>query len=263
MSAKDLKILFIVVGLGALAVVYFWVYKPTVEKNTALKSDNATLKQRVEYLQGLVAQEETFRSETERMDAEVEQILQEFPSYLMIENEIMNVVDSEDVTNAEISNFTIGDPAIVPVDTGTESTLEGDGSTVTSAAAGQYSLYNMNTSISYTASYEGMKELINFVADDNDKHSVVAFSATLDNSTGDITGVMSYDAFFIFGQDKDYVGPDLPDIDHGTENIFGSIDLDSGKSSKKSKSKDKTEGTDAAEETPAETDAAEEEAGAA
>jgi hypothetical protein len=46
--------------------------------------------------------------------------------------------------------------------------------------------------------------------------------------------MMDYDAYFIFGQDKDYVSPDIPSINHGTQNIFGSIDTDS-KSKKKSK----------------------------
>jgi hypothetical protein len=141
----------------------------------------------------------------------------------MIENEIMNVVDSEGVSNADIASVTVGDPTMVDVASSTTSELSGDeATTVASSAAQQYSLFDMNTSISYTASYEGMKQLINFVAGDKDKHSVSTFTATLDNSTGYITGVMDYDAYFIFGQDKDYVSPDIPNFEHGTENIFGS-----------------------------------------
>jgi hypothetical protein len=194
-----------------------------MEKNTALESENATLSQKVDYLKSLVAKEEEYRSETERMNAEVAQMLVDFPSYLMIENEIMNVVDSEGVSNADIASVTVGDPALIDVAGSTTSESAGDGTTtVTSSAAQQYSLFDMNTSISYTASYEGMKQLINFVAGDKDKHSVSTFTATLDNSTGYITGVMDYDAYFIYGQDKDYVSPDIPSINHGTENIFGS-----------------------------------------
>jgi hypothetical protein len=222
-SSKDSKILVILVGIIAVVAVYFMVYKPTLEKNAALESENATLSTRVDYLKGLVAKEEEYRSETDRMNAEVSQMLVDFPSYLMIENEIMNVVDSEGVSNADIASVTVGDPALVAVESSTTSELSSeDGSTVTSSAAEQYSLFDMNTSISYTASYEGMKQLINFVAGDKDKHSVCTFTATLDNSTGYITGVMDYDAYFIFGQDKDYVSPDIPNFEHGTQNIFGS-----------------------------------------
>jgi hypothetical protein len=230
-SSKDSKILVILVGLLAVVAVYFFVYKPTLEKNTALESENSTLSQRVDYLKSLVAKEEEYRSETERMNAEVAQMLVDFPSYLMIENEIMNVVDSEGVSNADIASVTVGDPTLVDVTSDTTSELSGEeAATVASSAAEQYSLFDMNTSISYTASYEGMKQLINFVAGDKDKHSVSTFTATLDNSTGYITGVMDYDAYFIFGQDKDYVSPDIPSINHGTENIFGStIEKDSSK----------------------------------
>jgi hypothetical protein len=222
-SSKECKLLVILVGILAVVAVYFAVYKPTMEKNTALESENATLSQKVDYLKSLVAKEEEYRSETERMNAEVAQMLVDFPSYLMIENEIMNVVDSEGVSNADIASVTVGDPALIDVAGSTTSESAGDGTTtVTSSAAQQYSLFDMNTSISYTASYEGMKQLINFVAGDKDKHSVSTFTATLDNSTGYITGVMDYDAYFIYGQDKDYVSPDIPSINHGTENIFGS-----------------------------------------
>jgi hypothetical protein len=158
------------------------------------------------------------------MNTEVAQMLTDFPSYLMIENEIMNVVDSEGVSKADIASVTVGDPTLIEVTSGT-TTDDGTGeatATVASTAAQQYSLFDMNTSISYTASYEGMKQLINFVAGDQDKHSVSTFTATLDNSTGYITGVMDYDAYFIFGQDKDYVSPDIPNFEHGTQNIFGS-----------------------------------------
>jgi CHASE3 domain sensor protein len=230
-SSKDSKILVILVGILAVVAVYFFVYKPTLEKNTALESENSTLSQRVDYLKSLVAKEEEYRSETDRMNAEVSQMLVDFPSYLMIENEIMNVVDSEGVSNADIASVTVGDPTLVDVASNTTSELSGEeATTVASSAAEQYSLFDMNTSISYTASYEGMKQLINFVAGDKDKHSVSTFTATLDNSTGYITGVMDYDAYFIFGQDKDYVSPDIPNIEHGTENIFGStIEKDSSK----------------------------------
>jgi hypothetical protein len=222
-SSKECKLLVVLVGILAVVAVYFAVYKPTMEKNTALESENATLSQKVDYLKSLVAKEEEYRSETERMNAEVAQMLVDFPSYLMIENEIMNVVDSEGVSNADIASVTVGDPALIDIAGSTTSESAGDGTTtVTSSAAQQYSLFDMNTSISYTASYEGMKQLINFVAGDKDKHSVSTFTATLDNSTGYITGVMDYDAYFIYGQDKDYVSPDIPSINHGTENIFGS-----------------------------------------
>jgi hypothetical protein len=222
-SSKECKLLVILVGILAVVAVYFWVYKPTLEKNATLQSENSTLSQKVDHLKSLVAKEEEYRSETERMNADVAQMLVDFPSYLMVENEIMNVVDSEGVSNADIASVTVGDPALVDVVSSTSSEASGDeAATVTSSAAQQYSLFDMNTSISYTASYEGMKQLINFVAGDKDKHSVSTFTATLDNSTGYITGVMDYDAYFIFGQDKDYVSPDIPNFEHGTQNIFGS-----------------------------------------
>jgi hypothetical protein len=71
-----------------------------------------------------------------------------------------------------------------------------------------------------------MKEMVDMVATAQDKRSVSTFSATFDNATGEITGALSFESYFIFGQEKDYEPADIPSIKHGTSNIFGSVDYD-------------------------------------
>jgi hypothetical protein len=191
-----------------------------------LVSENATLSKQVEELKKLTEQEEFYVSETNRIQLEVEQILTGFPSYLMIENEIMNVVESESLSNAEISSLTVSEPVLMTVGSTEDSALSEDGSAVSSSAGSLYSLYDMSANISYTATYDGMKELLDDISDNSEKHSVSSFSATLDTSTGKITGTVSYEAYYIFGQDKNYKEPKIPTIEHGTNNIFGSIDFE-------------------------------------
>jgi hypothetical protein len=224
-SSRDKKLIVLVIGIAIFAIVYFAVYRPMLESNTALESENATLSGQVEELKKMTEQEEFYVSETNRIQLEVKQILTGFPSYLMIENEIMNVVESESLSNAEISSLTVSEPVLMTVGS-TEDSASEEGNTVSSSAGSMYSLYDMSTNISYTSTYDGMKELLDDISGNSRKHSVSSFSATLDTSTGKITGTVSYEAYYIFGQDKNYEEPKIPTIEHGTNNIFGSIDFE-------------------------------------
>jgi hypothetical protein len=69
-----------------------------------------------------------------------------------------------------------------------------------------------------------MKNMLDRIVSVQDKRSISTFSATLDNSTGEIVGSLCFESYFIRGQDKDYEPADIPSIKHGTDNIFGAVD---------------------------------------
>lgn len=244
-SSRDIKILIVFIGLIAVALSWFLVLSPTLDENEAMEAQNATLSTRLADLRTKVAREDEYRSETERMEQELAQILSDFPSYLQTENGIMDVVELENKTGAEVPSLTVADPVLIEItaasaSTDTDSTSDAS-ETVTASAASQYALYDVNTNLSYTASYAGIKQLINLIVKNDDKRSISTFSATFDNSTGEITGAVSFESYFIFGQDKDYEPADIPSIDHGTQNIFGSVDASSNASSSDSGSESEDE----------------------
>jgi hypothetical protein len=230
-SNRDKKLIIALIGVLAAVLSYFFVFKPMSEKNQALENENIQLSSRLADLRMKQTKEEDYVNETERMNQEVAQILTEFPSYLQIENGIMDVVALEDRTGVDIPSVTIADPVAIEVASTAAQTAETtDGQTTDqtaeSSAASQYLLYDVNTNLSYTATYTGMKEMVDMVATAQDKRSVSTFSATFDNATGEITGALSFESYFIFGQEKDYEPADIPSIKHGTSNIFGSVDYD-------------------------------------
>lgn len=251
-SSRDKKILIVFIGMIAAVLSYFLVFNPTLEDNEKLEAENARLNTRLADLRSKAAREEEYRSETERMNLEVEQILSDFPSYLQTENGIMDVVEIENKTGAQVPSVTIADPVLIEISATAEASADNaaasatdtaadsaDAQTeVTASAASQYYLYDVNTNLSYTSTYAGMKQIIDLIAKDEDKRSVSTFSATFDNTTGEITGAVSYESYFIFGQDKDYEPADIPSINHGTENIFGSVDVAPVTESKDSGSED-------------------------
>jgi uncharacterized protein YsxB (DUF464 family) len=235
-SNRDKKIIIVVIGSVAVLLSYFLVFKSMSDKNKALMSENLQLTARIADLQTKKANEAQYVSETERLNQEVADILTDYPSYLQIENGIMDVVGLEERTDADVPAVTIADPVSVAVstasaaaasdtaDTAAAETAEGQ---VEASVASQYYLYDVNTNLSYSATYDGMKDLLNEITQEQDKKSISTFTATLDLTSGEISGALSYESYFIFGQDKDYVPADIPNIKHGTKDIFGSTGVKS------------------------------------
>jgi hypothetical protein len=225
-STRDQKILIAFIGVLAVVLSYFFAYAPTSEKNEALTMENAQLNAKIAELKAKQEKEEEYTSETERLNREVAALLAEYPSYLMYENEIMDVVDLEKTADVFVSSLTLADPVVVSVGSSaqTDATDETADQSAASAAATRYFLYDVGTSVSYSGSYSGMKNMLDRIVSTKDKRSISTFSATFDNSTGEITGALNFESYFIYGQEKDYEPADIPSMKHGTDNIFGAVD---------------------------------------
>lgn len=239
-SSRDKKLLIVFGGILLLVLVFFFVYRPTMEKNDVLVQENEVLQTRLWDLQAKEAMKDDYLQETDRMTKEINQLIASFPSYLMYENEIMDTVALESGEDVSVSALTITDPVLIPVvaadstsvdGTATTDTTDGtatdgtstDETTVTSNLSNQYALYDVNSAITYDASYAGLKKMIAQIADAKDRKSITTLTATFDEETGELNGSISFESYFVMGQDKEYVPADIPSVSHGTNNIFGTI----------------------------------------
>jgi len=214
MSSSDKKILIIFIGVLALVASYYFGYKKFDTSNNQLKADNAVLSEQLDELSLKVQNEKEYVSETSRMKNEISALIAEFPSYLQIEDSIMDTVEMEKKYDVEVPTLSVSDPTQVVGGQASE-----DGS---QTASSKYSVYSINSNISYTSSYAGLKQMINCIAEDR---SISSLSATFDRSTGKLSGSVSYNDFFIYGQDdKEYQLPNIYSVMHGTNNIFGTVD---------------------------------------
>lgn len=238
MSVRDKKILVVFLGILVVAAAFFLGYRPLNEKKATLEAENASLRDTYADLSMKASNADMYTKEIKMMNTKMEEIFTHYPSYLQTENEIMDAVSFEEITDAFIGSLTISAP--VAVDTlGEGASAEGTGETSETSETGEtgetgeaqtqeaafpYQLYDVNSTITFESGYKGMKDLIDIIANDRNKKSVRTLSAVFDNTEGKITGNMSYDTYFIYGLDKPYVEPSVPEIKHGTKNIFGTVD---------------------------------------
>ncbi len=257
MSTRDKKLLIILAGVAVLALTYFFVFSPQADKRDQLENENMNLKSQYSELSTLAAKADEYTQKTQDMSDEMEAVYNNFPSYLQIENGIMDAVEIEKSTNTHISELTVGSPVAVDVtasadgtdgstdnssstDTSSDSSqstytsnssnsdgtaadgtgTDGSSSTASSSVTG-YQLYDVSTVMAFTSEYHGLKAMLGEVIGSSDKKTVSTLNVSFDDSTGKLTGELLVDSYFLYGLDKPYEAPYIPSVPHGTDNLFG------------------------------------------
>lgn len=260
MSTRDKKLLIILAGVAILALTYFLIFIPQSNKRDSLKSENMNLKSQYNQLSALAAKADDYTKKTKDMSDAMQQVYDNFPSYLQIENGIMDAVAIEKSTNTNITELTVGSPTAIDVNnpTGEAGTDSSSGSTTDSSntdssqssqtadgnssqsqtddgsAGGSgtssgsakstvtgYQLYDVSTVMAFKTEYHGLKAMLGEVIGSSQKKTISTLNVSFDDSTGKLTGEMLVDSYFLYGLDKPYEAPYIPAVPHGTNNLFG------------------------------------------
>lgn len=260
MSTRDKKLLIILAGVAILALTYFLIFIPQSNKRDSLKSENMNLKSQYNQLSALAAKADDYTKKTKDMSDAMQQVYDNFPSYLQIENGIMDAVAIEKSTNTNITELTVGSPTAIDVNnpTGEAGTDSSSGSTTDSSntdssqssqtadgnssqsqtddgsAAGSgtssgsakstvtgYQLYDVSTVMAFKTEYHGLKAMLGEMIGSSQKKTISTLNVSFDDSTGKLTGEMLVDSYFLYGLDKPYEAPYIPAVPHGTNNLFG------------------------------------------
>ena len=251
-SERDKKILIVFVGILIFALVYYFPIRSYTEDAEKLNTENVGLTAKLAELEAKVARESEIKAETTNYEADTLAMVAKFPSFLQVENEIMDIVGLEKELKVEVPLITVNTPvemkasdtpevaeaAEAPQEVATEevpedasttdaSTTEApaaDETEVAPAAANKYKLYDMSTNINYKGGYDSLKKFLDKIAKSSDKKSINSVSLTFDNKTGNLDGNIVYDSYFLVGSDRPYEEIITKTIRHGTKNIFGTVD---------------------------------------
>ena len=251
-SERDKKILIVFVGILIFALVYYSPIRRYTEDAEKLNTENVGLTAKLAELEAKVARESEIKAETTNYEADTLAMVAKFPSFLQVENEIMDIVGLEKELKVEVPLITVNTPVemkasdtpevaeapAAPQEVATEeapedasttdaSTTEApaaDETEVAPAAANKYKLYDMSTNINYKGGYDSLKKFLDKIAKSTDKKSINSVSLTFDNKTGNLDGNIVYDSYFLVGSDRPYEEIITKTIRHGTKNIFGTVD---------------------------------------
>ncbi|MDD6627316.1 MAG: hypothetical protein PUF03_03575 [Lachnospiraceae bacterium] len=252
-SNRDKLLLIGFIGiLLAVCSVYF-IYMPTMEKADALEAENVQLEQKINDLSVKMAQKDSYIADTQIMKQETEAIYQRFPVDVREEDALLLAINQELISPMAINNVSIGtyEPVTIPDipeadvdhtyeideveeyeaqegitdDAAAIQEVEADNTSASDAAS---PLVNRNITINYLCTYDGLKRGIKNISVQDNRMSIDNLTVVYDETTGLLTGTTSVDMYCVPGQpDKEYVQPNFSSVLLGTDNIFGSIELQS------------------------------------
>lgn len=250
-SKRDILLLLGFIGILAGVCSYFFVFKPYTEKTQALIAENNKLQGQIKSLQGISDNKEIYESEIDRMSKEIDDIYQVFPVDVREEDCILMAINQEIISPMTLSSISINQVIDVDftVDTAYNADREytydlgegdilGDGGGNTAAdttapaannSTGTYGmLRDRQTTYNYTVSYEGLKRSIKHIGDQTNRVAIESLTASFDNSTGLLIGSTTLNMYIVpYQEDKVYVQPNFSAVLLGTDNIFGTIVINS------------------------------------
>ncbi len=238
MSVRDKKILVLCLGILTFILAYYFPISSLMEETDKLRVENMQLVPKLAELQDKVLKEEEIKAETASIREQTEAAVRSFPSYLQVENELMDVLLLEKENKIGVTSITVGNPVPIPVEVQPQATEQAVTETDAAAeetqpteevepavtAATMYQLYDIQTTISYTGGYRNFKDFIEAISKSSDKKSINNVSVSFDASTGMLNGNIIYDSYYLAGNDRPYEEVMTEGVDKGTDNIFGTVD---------------------------------------
>ena len=225
-------------GVLIAVVVWFLVASPTKEKTDALINENNTLKPKVEEYELRDARLDEYKLGIVQNNAEMETITARFPSAIETEDSVMfwANIDNQYPFQLAFKDLELDERDPVAVagieDTG-DATIayEEDGSaTISDADAEQltakYKLYGAPMSMNFICTYDGMKDMFEYITSQYNRNSINAVEIAYDQETGLLTGAIGMELYYIEGLEKEYNPPFIPSMPKGQSDVFHTTGLD-------------------------------------
>ena len=200
------------IGIVLAVLVWMFVASPIKEKKEALAAENETLKVTKDEYEAINAQKAKYEEGMTTLQAEREELLEDYPSGMLREDEIMYWANMERANTGQLALSTIAMDSFSEVIVG-EPPAEEEGAT-------QLHLFRAPVNYSYKSTYVGLKSMVDYVFAQNDKKSIEAVSASFNPETGNIEGTMNMNMYYMVGTGKEHTPATIPSVPTGVSNVF-------------------------------------------
>lgn len=230
---SDINILIMLVGVLLAVIAYFVVYQSFTEKTNTLSSENAALQTEVDELQKLADNKTFYLEETARMDEEIKAIIEEFPSEVRTEDQVMYTDNLEKLNAIWVTALEREDTQLVQIATDTQATTDevaenADGAenqdavTATGGLKDTVFLYSSPFRINYKTTYRSIKDIISSIVEADERMNITGISLAYDSETGCLSGSLDATMYTMSGTGNVYEEIDIPGVRMGTADIFKS-----------------------------------------
>lgn len=211
---RDIKLLLILAGIVLIAASYFLVYQSYMGKAQTAEAEAQQMAPRVAQLRGYEQNVSRYRSETSKDKETIAAQMKRYPTDVRPEDMVMYAQTLGRTCGLDISKITFADPVSVLAYKSVDS--KGAGTRALTA-------YERSMTISCNLSYQGLKQMIDTVNGSALRTTVNSISVSFDSETGQLTGNVQLNKYFITGDGDKYAPTAVPDMPLGKSNLFGTV----------------------------------------
>ncbi len=230
-SKKHIKIIINLISLGIFCISYFYVYDIYVKKTDKAYEEARLAAAEIKDREKKLLEEDEVKQLVPEVVEKKDDIIKSFPVYIAAEDNYMFVEKLEEALDITTSSVSMSESeefyeTIIPaVAAGTESaapTSAGNGKTGgTKDEPAVMTAYFSTLSFNFVTSYDGFKELAEYIRDYPEHTAIDSVTISRDNMTGALSGSLTLKRYFLSGTGREYETPVIEGIDIGTDNIFG------------------------------------------
>ncbi|MBD5157195.1 MAG: hypothetical protein HDT13_06150 [Butyrivibrio sp.] len=220
-SDRDVKLLYVVLSIAIIACAYFFGFRKLTAANEALDKEISELKTRHTTLRTMEANAKKYSDDTVVYNDNYDKIIEKFDTGYSQEYSILFIKELEDKLDVWLSQAGLAQTDNVYTFGQIQSTNPSSesGSSVYSS---DYKGYKTVLTLTYQASYDDFKSLIDYINNYKYKCTIDSMSMSYNSESDVVSGSLVVSQYAITGKDRPFNNVNINGILSGTGNIFAS-----------------------------------------
>lgn len=230
LSQKEKNLIFMLITIVILVASYRLGFVRLSDLADTLYSENMEMSVKLKDLQEKTADKEKYTEEIARMTEEMDFMLNHLSTSMSQEKSTSLIIDLEKYSKISVNAISFGEAREIFSSSKTGET-QGEASAETEKVEKEEKEekelkgYQSNITINYQANYAGLKAAIDYINQYKEKMRIESLTAAFDNTTGNLTGTLSFDIFALLGEERIAEPVVIGEVKIGTDNIFGTFEL--------------------------------------
>lgn len=220
-SDRDVKLLYVVLSIAIIACAYFFGFRRLTAANEALDKEISELKVRHTTLRTMEANAKKYSDDTVVYNDNYDKIIAKFDTGYSQEYSILFIKELEDKLDVWLSQAGLAQTDNVYTFGQIQSTNPSSesGSSVYSS---DYKGYKTVLTLTYQASYDDFKNLIEYINNYKYKCTIDSMSMSYNSESDVVSGSLVVSQYAITGKDRPFNNVNINGVLNGTGNIFAS-----------------------------------------
>ena len=233
---REKNLLLILLGLVFVVVSYSFGYQTLSTETEDLKKQNIALESQIKALETIAVSKDQYVADTDDMQETMVNMIEKFPADMISEDAILYVKNLEQMTGSYVNTVTIPGKEYIEISAPQEVDVLKSIDDVTGVVAAygyvddgsipntdNMLLAKVESDVSYSVTYEGLKEIIKDIVGHESRKSLDNVSLVFNENTGNLSGSMTINYFTLSGTGKEYKQPTVTGLTHGIDCIFGNL----------------------------------------